>query len=280
MLVTRGYHALALDFSLAFDDDELGRYFEWLLDGFTAPAGPVESYAVVHEPDHESVRLEQDGTVVLEATTTTSFVGSVVQWLNQQAIDPEYAVMGHAGGVERDGRACVMPADPESGKTTLTTGLVRAGYSYLTDEAVSFDWETGEIEPFPKPLSIDPGAQFLFPELAPPEPPSAEPDAGTGGQWHVPPSSIRADAVGGRCRAAYVVFPKYEENAATRIEPITRAEALVELAKNTFRFRDHPRRALDTLSGVIREVECYRLTVGDLEDACHLIEALMESDDG
>src|SRR5207344_950749 len=132
----------------------------------------------------------------------------LVQWLNQQAVDPEYSVTGHAGGIERDGVACVLPADPESGKTTLTTGLVRAGYSYLTDEAVSFDWETGEIEPYPKPLSIDPGSQFLFPELEPSLPPGADGEAD--GQWQVPPSSIRTDAVGGRCRAAYVVFPKYE----------------------------------------------------------------------
>jgi hypothetical protein len=273
--VTRGYHALAFDFSLAVDDDEFGHYLDWLLDGFPEAADPVR-YAV--RSTETGPRLELHDDVVLQSAGTKAFVASLVPWLNQQAVDPEYAVTAHAGGVEREGRACVMPADPESGKTTLTTGLVHAGYSYLTDEAVSFDWDTGEIEPFPKPLSIDPGSQYLFPELAPPPPPGAggDPD----GQWNVPPSSIRSDAVGGRCRAAYVVFPKYDGDAATRLEPVTRAEALVELAKNTFRFREHPRRALDTLSGVIREVDCYRLTVGHLDDACRVIDELMSSGRG
>ena len=275
MYVTRGYHALAFDFNLEVDDDELGRYLEWLLDGFPEPADPVQ-YAV-RSIDGET-RLELHDEVVLQSVGTQAFVASLVPWLNQQAVDPAYSVTGHAGGVERAGRACVMPADPESGKTTLTAGLVRAGYSYLTDEAVSFDWETGEIEPFPKPLSIDPGSQYLFPELAPPAPPGAE--GNPEGQWNVPPSSIRSDAVGGRCRAAYVVFPNYAGDAATRLEPVTRAEALVELAKNTFQFREHARRALDTLSDVIREVGCYRLTVGNLDDACRVIDELMSSDHG
>jgi hypothetical protein len=61
---------------------------------------------------------------------------------------------------------------------------------------------------------------------------------------------------------------------------VTRAEALVELAKNTFRFREHPRRALDALALVVREVECYRLCVGDLDEAVDHVAELMERDGG
>jgi hypothetical protein len=271
VLLTRGYHALALDFALSVEDDDLGAYFAWLLDGFAEPVGTPVRYTIA--PGDDGVHLALDGEPVLRATDAASLVSSLVQWLNQQAVDPEYAVMGHAGGVERDGIACVLPADPESGKTTLTAGLVRAGFSYLTDEAVCFDWESGEIEPYPKPLSIDPGSQFLFPELAPPPPPGAA--ERTEAQWQVPPGFIRADAVGTRCRARFIVFPKYEQDAKTELQPVTRAEGLVELAKNTFRFREHPRRGLDTLSRVVREVECFRLTVGDLDAACAVIDDLM-----
>jgi hypothetical protein len=214
----------------------------------------------------------------LEAVSSLALVGSFVQWLNQQVIDLERAVTSHAGGVARGASACVLPADPESGKTTLTTGLVRAGFDYLTDEAVSFDPDTGDIEAYPKPLSIDAGSQFLFPELEPPVPPGSERPKDA--QWQVPPSSIRPDSVAGPCRARWVVFPKYEEGASTRLEPVARAEALVELTKNTFRFREHPRRALDTLAAVIRDVDCYRLSVGRLDEAVEQVAALMEGDRG
>jgi hypothetical protein len=278
MLVTRGYHALALDFSLAVEAEELGAHLEWLLDGFPEPEGVPTQYAVKRGADDpQAVRLVFDEEVVLHAHDSRAFVADLVQWLNQQATKPDYAVTSHAGGVERGGVACVLPAHPESGKTTLTTGLVRSGFNYLTDEAVAFDWDTGAIDPYPKPLSIDPGSQFLFPELVPPLPPGVEErDAG---QWQVPPSAIRPDAVAARCRARYVVFPRYEENETTTLAAIPRSEGLVELAKNTFHFRDHSRRALDSLARVIRDVDCYRLTVGDLDTACALIDELMDPGD-
>ena len=272
MLVTRGYHALALDFSLAIEDDALGHHLEWLLAGFPESSSPAYYVVGASEDDPQLVVLRQDAETVLQAADADSFATTLVTWINQQAIDPEYAVMVHAGGVARGRLACVLPADPESGKTTLTTGLVRAGYSYLTDEAVSFDWATAEIEPFPKPLSIDPGSQFLFPELRPRIRSARE----TSAQWQVPPASIRHDAAGGRCQAALVVFPRYDEDASTSLVPMTRAEGLIELAKNTFQFRERPRPALELLARVVRDVDCYRLHVGDLDTACAVVGELMD----
>jgi len=271
--VTRGYHALALDFRLVIDDDELACYLEWLFDALPEPSSAAQ-YVVARSEVAEAtyLQLSHNGEVVTRAPTANEFVGALVRWLNQSAVEPDYGVTSHAGGIERGGVACVLPADPESGKTTLTTGLVRGGYAYLSDEAVSFDWDTGEIEPFPKPLSIDLGSQHLFPELEPPAPCGESPSPT---QWQVPPSVIRPDAVGVRCRARYVVFPRYVEGAATTLEPIARAEGLVELAKNTFRFREHARRSLEALARVVREVDCYRLAVGDLDDACALVDDLM-----
>jgi hypothetical protein len=270
--VTRGYHALALDFALAVDDDDLRDYLEWLLDGFEEPDVEAIRYDVVLVDG--SIRLRNGDDDLLQSSNGVDFVGGLVQWLNQQVTDPEYAVMSHAGAVARDGAACVLPAHMESGKTTLTTGLVRCGFDYVTDEAVAFDLATGEIEPYPKPLSIDPGSQFLFPDLEPPLPRGEERPEHA--QWQVPPDTIRTDSVASRCRARWVVFPKYERDAETGLEPMTRAEGLVELARNTFRFREHPRRSLDVLAGVIREVDCYRLRVGDLDDACATIATLMD----
>jgi hypothetical protein len=91
----------------------------------------------------------------------------------------------------------------------------------------------------------------------------------------VPPRAIRADAVGGAARAALLVFPKYVADASTHLEPISRAEALIEMAKNTFSFRDQSRRALDALAPVVRDAECARLVVGDLDEACAIVAELM-----
>jgi hypothetical protein len=180
--------------------------------------------------------------------------------------------MCHAGGVELDGIGFVFPAHMESGKTTLTTGLVRAGFSYLTDEAVAFDPATGLIEPFPKPLSIDQGSHHLFPELAPAPAPGDDraPDL----QWQVPPDAIRADAVGRPCVARFIVFPRYDADASTELEALSRATTLMELATNTFEFRDHARNSLEVLARVVEGARGFRLVVGDLDDACAVIADL------
>jgi len=212
-----------------------------------------------------------------ELTSTEPVAGQVVSTLahglTRSMIDEAEALRVHAGGVARHGAAVVLPAAMESGKSTLTAGLVRAGFSYFTDEAVMLDWETLAVIPFPKPISLDPGSWPLFPEL---EPDAPLPSGFKQDQWHIPPDAIRPGAVGASCPVRYVVFPKYTEGATTQLIPLRRAEATVEFAKNTFRFNEQPRRSLDTLAAVVSEAECYRLDVGDLEGAVALVSELVE----
>ena len=54
-----------------------------------------------------------------------------------------------------------------------------------------------------------------------------------------------------------------------------RAEAVVELARNTFAFRDQPRRSLDAVATIVRDAEAYRMTVGDLAEALACLDDLM-----
>jgi hypothetical protein len=276
---TRSFHALAHDFCLVAESEEIGTYFEYVLSGFPTGVGPAHEYVVrrAADPDDgDRVQIVDGGEVVLSHSSVGSLAGSFVHHVNREAIRAEYAVMCHAGGVERDGLGVVLPAHMESGKTTLTAGLVRAGFSYLTDEAVAFG-ATGLIEPYPKPLSIDAGSQPLFPELEPA--PAPGDDRAPSDQWQVPPGSIRSGSVGRCCRADFIVFPKYAEGEQTELVPMARAPALVELATNTFQFRDHPRRSLEVLTGVVEGARCYRLTVGDLGDACTMIDDLVAAGD-
>jgi hypothetical protein len=219
-----------------------------------------------------TLELLSDGRVMLRASGVGALAESLVHYVNQQAISTDYAVTCHAGGVGLEGVGLVFPAHMESGKTTLTAGLVRAGFAYLTDEAVAFDRSTGLIEPYPKPLSLDAGSHPLFPELEPAPAPGDDTVPQT--QWQVPPDAIRPGSVGAPCPARFIVFPTYREGAVTAIEPLSPAAALVELATNTFKFRDDPRRSLETLADVIRGGESFRLVVGDLLDACRLVSDL------
>jgi hypothetical protein len=218
--------------------------------------------------------MRVDGEHTASAAHPEALVPNVVHSLNRETATQCEHVLVHAGGVERHGIGVVLPAHMESGKTTLTTGLVRAGFGYLTDEAVAFRRDTREIVPYPKPLSIDEGAWPLFPELEPDEPFPTDGYKET--QWQVPPAAIRPDALGHPCQARFVVFPTYEEGATTELVALTRAEALVELAKNTFRFDQQGRPTLEVLAEVIRGAEVFRLPNGSLDEAVALITGLVD----
>jgi hypothetical protein len=59
----------------------------------------------------------------------------------------------HAGVVEWDGKAILIPGRSFSGKTTLVAGFVRAGATYYSDEYAVLD-KDGYVHPYPKPLAI------------------------------------------------------------------------------------------------------------------------------
>jgi hypothetical protein len=183
---------------------------------------------------------------------------------------PEY-LSTHASAVSLHGDAALFAADRDSGKSTLAAGLVRAGLSYVSDEAVAFEWETGCIQPYPKPISLDPGSWPLFPELDP----SARFDDAPLTQWQVPATRIGPGRISPVCRARWLVFPKYEADAATSLTPISRGEALVEWSKNTFRFNQLGRDALELLAQLVPDVECYRMAVGNLDDAVACVTDLV-----
>jgi len=269
--------ALRYAFRVTAADPWLAAWIDDLFGGLpaAAPGEPVAEWSVerVEDAAPPEWRLVLDGEEHSVTSNPDALVATIVQRLNQEAVRSWPGAVGHAGCVSRDGVAIVMPADPESGKTTLTCGLVRAGFAYVTDEGVAFEPGTARIEPYSKPLSLDRGSWFLFPELEPVDDPRAAEFERS--QWQVPPAAIRPDAVGGRCDARFLVFPKYVEGATTELSPMTRAEALVDLAKNTFHFNQHSRESLEQLEVVVRACDCYRLTVGTLDDAVACIEELV-----
>jgi hypothetical protein len=268
---TRPFNALGFNFDVEVEDARLCSYVERLYAPFQEPGGARHRYML--QDGAAGATLWFDDDRVADAATTGALIAPFVHDLNRRALDGSNHLILHAGGVEHDGVGVVLPGAMEAGKTTLAAGLVRAGFGYLTDEGVAVDRESLRIHPYPKPLSIDRGAWPLLPELEP------EADLATNAykadQWQVPPDAIRANALGRPCAIALIVFPKYEAGAETSVEPLGRAEALVELAKNTYKFDVQGAPALDVLAEIVRPADCYRLTSGDLDAAVAAVSDLL-----
>jgi hypothetical protein len=263
---------LGICVAVGADDAPLTTYLDRLYDAFPRAAAAEHEYRIGRSAG-DRFALFTDHVPVSEAIQPEALVGTLVNHLNRQVATKTEHVVIHAGGAECNGTAVVMPAHMEHGKSTLTTGLVRAGFRYVTDEAVAIRRDTHEIVPYPKPITLDQGSWQLFPELEPDE--AFPSEAYKASQWQVPPSAIRPDAVAPPCSARFIVFPEYDEEHTTELIPMSRAEGLVELAKNTFRFDDEGRATLDVLAAVMETAEAYRLPNGDLDQAVAAITALV-----
>jgi hypothetical protein len=197
---------------------------------------------------------------------------ALIGWhINQSVVEHSRArhVLLHASAAVKDGGAVVLAAPMEHGKTTTVTGLLRAGYSYVTDEAVAVDPASLQLTPYPKPLTIDRGAWKLFPDL---RPSVTFPDAAS---WWVTAESIRPGAVVESADPVVVVLPAYSAGAVTELVPMGPTEATTTLAGCTFRFDDDPVRNLGVVAALARRCPTYRLTIGDLGEAVEAIDGLM-----
>ena len=192
--------------------------------------------------------------------------------LNRGVVDHSPSRLNlHAGGATKDGRTLVLPADRGSGKTTLTSALLWAGWDYLTDEVVGVKPDGVSIVGYPKPLTYKPGTLELFAGLEKDDLVVAQEQ---GIRFYVPASSLGA---GHRTHATAttIAFPSYVEGSVCELSPLSPAQATSRLVTNSFDFdRRGAADALLSLARMAAGCVCVDLTFDDLDDAVAALEDL------
>ena len=179
----------------------------------------------------------------------------------------------HAGVVSRDGAGLILPGQPQSGKSTLVAGLVQRGFKYLSDEFALIDPDTLKLAPYPKAICIKQGSfeavqragvSFAFDRLF---------SKGEKGKVRfVDPCRIRPDVVSGPVPVRLIIFPKYVGLQQPKLERISGARAVFELAQTSFAYHRFRGQAINLLADVVEGASCYRLQTGDLDASCEIIE--------
>jgi hypothetical protein len=274
---TRSFQVLGFDFAVRSTDPALGRYLDHILGHLAFPGTPEHLYSFEdHGPDKQPrIVVSLDGIRLRAVSDPSLGLGHLLWDLNRRVVEkasPQHLLL-HAAAAERDGRVVMLPGPSESGKTTLVAGLVHAGLSYVTDEAVAFDLDDVLVRPYPKPLDVDAGSWPVLAHLAPP--PDLELAPYLTDQWHLAPSSVGTGIVASPAPVRLIIAPTYRRGATTTLIPMSRSEAVVVMAEQAFNFRQHGALALATLAALVRSCQCYRMSVGDLDQACVLVlEAL------
>ena len=183
----------------------------------------------------------------------------------------------HAGVVERNGRAIVMPALPGSGKSTLTAALTLRGFRLLSDEFGVVRLDDVRLLPMLRPLalkneSIDVIARFAPEAVIGPRFPKTH----KGTVAHLAPLASHADARDVAANPGFVVFPRFDRTAGVELEPVPKARAFARLAVNSFNYHALGPDAFNALGQLVEESSCWQLRYSDLDGAIKALGELLD----
>lgn len=247
--------------------------------------GPlVRCMPATSEPTSRTIRLLKggdggpgsviyDGDVLISRHLSGARVINVFLWyLNHLALQTHRFAVVHAGAIASDGRAVILPAPMDAGKSTLVTALVLRQFDYLSDEFAAIDLEDGRVVPYPSAIGLDAGSFSLFPELKP----ETSTEFYDPSHWYI--AIPRTSCVPYRSHTVVaIVFPTYSPGAKCSVIPVDDPAALALVANETLNFFDLGHIAFRAIGMMVRRAPTYRLLFGNLDDACAAISRLVEA---
>lgn len=181
----------------------------------------------------------------------------------------------HAAVVEKNGRAVILPAPPGSGKSTLAAALALSGWRLLSDELTLIDRKTGNIQPLPRPVSLKNQSIQVIRQFDPEvfiNRASHDTVKGTVAHMRPPRESVLRQHE--PARPGWVIFPKWEAHATTRLSPRSRAQTFIFLAQNAFNYSHLGADGFRVAANLIDQVGCYDFRYSSLPEAIAAFDAL------
>ena len=197
---------------------------------------------------------------------------AVLNVLSRMALD-ESTVAANLHGATLTtpgGTGIVLAGRSRSGKTSLTAELAARGHTYLTDEMVGIDLDTGTLRAFPRPLSMrSENLERITAKLA------AGERTPTGSRPLVP-----AEALGARTArqspAGTIVFLDHGSDPP-RLAGLPAAEALERLVAHCMDIADEPTLAFTALAWLAATSNAARLTFHAPVAGAAAVEAFVAS---
>lgn len=221
-------------------------------------------------------RIERDGVTVWESDRLDQVVPYLEWALNAAALEQlSSAYLLHAGTVAVGDQGVLLAGGSGRGKTTLVAALVHgAGFTYFSDEVAVIEPATRRLLPFAKSLYVRVGSRdALAPFGLPPDaaPRYQQLDGETA--WYIVPNEEWLPQAPATPR--YIVFPHFVPDAPLELSPVTRSAALERLLEQSFNLQMHGAAGIQGLVSLLREVDCYALTFGQLDEAVDALRRLV-----
>jgi hypothetical protein len=262
------YRMLSLSFTVRSTDEGFAEAMAWHFAPFRRSAPEVSAFPVdlYVQEEHRGPDPALYSLFVGNALRYTAFdLGEVLAhavWLLHAEVSARTRdfLLLHAGAVTRGGAALVLPARPDLGKSTLVLALLRAGFSYLSDELAPIDPVTSRVYPFERRIALDEGGLGFFEDLRD-RLEDRRTMAVSGPSRYLRPEDAGAD-VAGPAEARWIVFIGPDRAGPPRLEQVTRAEAVERMAAHSTNLYRYADRGVILLARVAERAEAYELVGG------------------
>lgn len=181
----------------------------------------------------------------------------------------------HSAVLERRGYALIMPAAPGSGKSTLCAALAHSGWRFFSDEFALIDPDTLRVRALPRPISLKKRSIDVIRGRYPDVVTTRETQDVEDIRFvHMRPPSESVRRAAEDAEARWIIFPRYSAGAPTSIEPMPKAECLIELTDQSFNYNYLGTRGFMCLVNTVKQSKSYTLTYSDLDDVIARIDEL------
>lgn len=169
----------------------------------------------------------------------------------------------HAGAAADQGSAIVISGCSGRGKSTLVTSLCTRGWSYLSDDVLPLNLNSGKVIPFPRTPEV---RENIGRELPPEQIQQLKQI-----EFKLKPEAVCKQAMPIKA----LVFPTYSLHSPTQILPYSPATAALELLQNCINFTDHKQIAVRHVCELVKHLPTFRLFYSDSNLAAEtIIDAL------
>jgi hypothetical protein len=206
--------------------------------------------------DGAGLEVLVDGAVAGAAPSPLAAIPAVQRALDEAVVERQRDVaMVHGGVVAHGGRAILLPGPTLAGKSTLVAELVQHGAPYLSDEYALIDAD-GVVHPYPRPLLLRDGAGGARPRLA---------------------TDLGGTVARAPMPAGLILGLSYAADAALILEPLSQADGVLLLLRNTPQILADQPWILGPLERAVRGAACYAGRRGEAREAAGAILDLAAS---
>jgi len=191
-----------------------------------------------------------------------------VNWLIGRRLND--LLLLHAGALERDGQALILPALPGSGKSTLTAALMLRGWRLLSDEFGAYDPACSAFRAMLKPVALKNQSIAVIGAFDAAAKDRFGPDFPKTRKGTVAHLGADAAAFASRAETAapgMVILPKWSAGSATRMAPLDSHALFPALAFNAFNYSVMGDIGFTAAARMARHCPAWQLVYSDLDDA-------------